>query len=299
STRFTISPSNPIVNTLVTFTATTTGGTSPYTTSWNFGDGATGTGASIAHSYSSVQTFTVTETATDSSLSSQTVTSSHTVAVRPTPTLSTSFTFLPAAPLVKSPVAFAAVTTGGTSPYTISWGFGDGTTGTGSTATYAYSAAGTFTVILTVNDSRLPRQNASSQLSITVTSPPPTLTAIFTYSPSMPQVGQQIPFSASTNGGTAPYTFGWSLGDGSVTSGSIVTHTYSSAGTFNVVLTTEDAGSPQQTATFQQFITVSSPPPPPLTASFTYSPASLQVGQQVTFSGTASGGTAPYSFAWS
>lgn len=299
STRFTISPSNPIVNTLVTFTATTTGGTSPYTTSWNFGDGATGTGASIAHSYSSVQTFTVTETATDSSLSSQTVTSSHTVAVRPTPTLSTSFTFLPAAPLVKSPVAFAAVTTGGTSPYTISWGFGDGTTGTGSTATHAYSAAGTFTVILTVNDSGLPRQTASSQLSITVTSPPPTLTAIFTYSPSMPQVGQQITFSASTNGGTAPYTLGWSLGDGSVTSGSIVTHTYSSTGTFNAVLTAEDAGSPQQTATFQQTVTVTNPPPPTLVAGFSYSPISPEAGQQLEFTGSASGGVTPYVFSWS
>ncbi len=298
STSFTISPSNPIVNTPVTFTSTTTGGTSPYTTTWNFGDGATGTGASVTQTYSSVQPFIVTETATDSSSSSQTVTVSQTVTIQPTP-LSTSFTFLPATPIASSPVAFSAVTTGGTSPYTINWDFGDGTTGTGSTATHAYSTAGTFTVILTANDSGSPRQTASSQLSITVASPPSTLTAIFTYSPSSPQVGQPITFSASTNGGTAPYTFGWSLGDGSVTSGSIVTHTYSSAGTFNVVLTTEDAGSPQQTATFQQSITVSSPPPPPLTASFTYSPASLQVGQQVTFSGTASGGTAPYSFAWS
>src|SRR5207302_379783 len=145
----------------------------------------------------------------------------------------------------------------------------------------------------------LPRQTASSQLSITVTSPPPTLTAISSYSPSIHQVGQQITFSASTNGGTAPYTLGWSLGDGSVTSGSIVTHTYSSTGTFNAVLTAEDAGSPQQTATFQQTVTVTNPPPPTLVAGFSYSPISPEAGQQLEFTGSASGGVTPYVFSWS
>src|SRR5438552_1046920 len=118
--------------------------------------------------------------------------------------LSTSFTISPSNPIVNTPVTFTSTTTGGTSPYTTTWDFGDGATGTGSTATHAYSTAGTFTVILTVNDSGSPRQTASSQLSITVASPPSTLTAIFTYSPSSPQVGQPITFSASTNGGTAP-----------------------------------------------------------------------------------------------
>ena len=115
----------------------------------------------------------------------------------------------------------------------------------------------------------------------------------------MPQVGQQITFSASTNGGTAPYTLGWSLGDGSVTSGSIVTHTYSSTGTFNAVLTAEDAGSPQQTATFQQTVTVTNPPPPTLVAGFSYSPISPEAGQQLEFTGSASGGVTPYVFSWS
>src|SRR5207253_753664 len=35
---------------------------------------------------------------------------------------------------------------------TFAWDFGDGSTGTGETATHAYSAAGTFTVALTVTD---------------------------------------------------------------------------------------------------------------------------------------------------
>jgi len=67
---------------------------------------------------------------------------------------------------------FTAVTTGGTLPYTVSWDFGDGTTGTGSAATHTYTIAGTFSVTLTVVESGSPKQTASSTHSITVSSTP-------------------------------------------------------------------------------------------------------------------------------
>src|SRR5205807_818962 len=67
TTSFTESSSIPIVNLPVPFTAITTGGTTPYTIKWNFGDGTTGTGVSVQHVYSSAQSFPVTERATDSS----------------------------------------------------------------------------------------------------------------------------------------------------------------------------------------------------------------------------------------
>jgi len=82
STTFTASTSTPAVNGAVTFTATTTGGTAPYTITWSFGDGTTGTGASVTHTYSSAQSFTVTENVTDSSTPSQTATSSKTITVK-------------------------------------------------------------------------------------------------------------------------------------------------------------------------------------------------------------------------
>src|SRR6266516_5686450 len=121
------------------------------------------------------------------------------------------------------------------------------------------------------------------------TSPPPTLSASFTYSPSSPQVGQTVLFSGSASGGVSPYSYSWSFGDGSTGTGSSVTHAYASTGSFTVVLTVRDSGSPQQTTTSQQSITISGAPPP-LTASFTYDPSSPQVGQTVLFSGSASGG---------
>src|SRR5213596_3601212 len=186
----------------------------------------------------------------------------------PPPTLSASFTYSPSSPQIGQTVSFTGSASGGTQPYSYSWSFGDGSTGTGSSAKHTYSSAGSFTVTLTVKDSGSPQQTVTSQQTISVTSPPPALTASFTFSPSSPQTGQQVSFTGSASRGTSPYSYSWSFGDGSTGSGSSVTHTYSSAGTYTAVLTVKDSGSPQQTTTSQQSITVTSPPPA-LTASFT------------------------------
>jgi len=154
STGFTFAPMNPSVNTIVTFDATTAGGTSPYTVRWNFGDGSSGTGATVVHTFAGAQSFTVTETATDSSSPSQSATSSNIVNVLATPpSLSTGFTFLPSSPTTNSPVAFTGLTSGGTAPYAYSWDFGDGTTGTGSSTSHVYSSSVSYTVSLQVSDS--------------------------------------------------------------------------------------------------------------------------------------------------
>src|SRR5207247_970298 len=291
-------PSSPQIGQQVTFTASASGGTAPYTDSWSFGDGSTGTGSSATHTYSSAGSFTVTLTVKDSGVPQQTVTSQKTVTVTsPPPPLSASFTYSPSSPQVGQTVSFTGSASGGTSPYSYSWSFGDGSTGTGSSVTHTYASTGSFTIVLTVSDSSSPQQTTTSQQSITVSSTPPALTASFTYSPSSPQAGQQVTFTASASGGTTPYTFSWSFGDGSTGTGSSVTHAYSSAGTFIVALTVKDSGSPQQTATSQKTLTVTSPPPT-LAASFTFSPSSPQAGQQVTFAASATGGTTPYSYTW-
>jgi len=301
SASFTYTPASPSVGSQVTFTGTASGGTQPYSFNWAFGDGSTGTGATATHAYATAGSYTVVLTVKDNASPQQTVTSQQTVTVTsplPQP-LSASFTFNPSSPQTNQQVTFTAAATGGTTPYSFGWTFGDGSSGTGSNVTHAYASAGTFTVVLTTRDSGSPQQTATSQQSVTVTSPPPPpLSASFTYSPSAPIAGQQVTFTASASGGTAPYSFSWNFGDGSTGTGSSISHTYVTAGTFTVVLTVKDSGSPQQTTSSQQFVTVTNPPPPPLTASFTFTPANPQVGQTVSFTGSASGGTPPYTYSW-
>src|SRR5438067_10221670 len=256
STSFTISPTNPLVNKPVTFTSTTVGGTSPYTISWNFGDGSTGAGTSTTHTYSTAQTFTVTETATDSSSPSKTTASSKTVTTSTPPPPSTSFTSSPTSPQVNSPVTFASMTTGGTAPYSITWTFGDGASATGTTVTHTFTSAQSFTVTETATDSSSPLQTATSSKAVTVSPPPPPSTS-FTSSPASPAVNSLVTFTSTTTGGTAPYSTAWTFGDGGSATGATATHTFASAQTFTVTETATDSSSPSQTATSSKTVTVS------------------------------------------
>src|SRR5205809_1218857 len=216
----------------------------------------------------------------------------------PPPTLSASFTYSPSSPQIGQTVSFTGSASGGTQPYSYSWSFGDGSTGTGSSAKHTYSSAGTLDVAFTVKDNGSPQQTKTSQQPISVSGAPPPLTASFAYSPSSTQAGQPVRFTASASGGTSAFTFSWSFGDGTTGTGSPVTHTYSSAGSYTAALTVKEGSSPQQTATAQMTVAVTSPPPP-ISASFTLSPSSPSAGQSVSFAASASGGPPPYNYTWS
>ncbi len=58
-------PATPVENETVTFTGTVAAGTSPITYTWAFGDGATASGATVAHAYTSAGNYTVWMTATN------------------------------------------------------------------------------------------------------------------------------------------------------------------------------------------------------------------------------------------
>src|SRR5205807_3673060 len=193
----------------------------------------TGTGTSILHTFLSAQSFTVTETATDSSSPSQTATSSNIVTISTPPPPSTGFAFLPSSPVVNSPVAFTATTTGGTAPYTISWSFGDGATGVGAITTHTYTTAQSFTVTETATDSSSPSQNAVSSQTIIISALPLPSTS-FTFLPASPMVNTPVTFTATTSGGTPPYSVTWNFGDGASGTGTSVTHTFTSVQSFTV-----------------------------------------------------------------
>ena len=255
STSFTYSPSSPQVSQQVSFTASASGGTAPYTFSWAFGDGATGTGAAVYHTYSTTGSYSVLLTAKDSSPSQQTATSQQTITVTsppPPPSLTASFTESLSNSVVGQTVSFTGSASGGTAPYNYAWNFGDSSTGSGSSASHVYQTAGVYTVVLTVTDAA--GHVVSATNTVTVTLP---LSASFTYSPSNPAPLTNIQFTATATGGTAPYNYSWDFGDGTTGTGAAATHSYLLPGTYTVTLTVVDANGLTTTASTTVTVAIS------------------------------------------
>ncbi len=162
---FQFSPATVAPNQTVTFDATAScGGTVSasgacqssnqiVSYSWTFGDGSTGSGRVVSHSYATVASFVVTLTVTNDRGVAASTTKNVPVSASPNP--SAEFVFSPAAPRVGDSVFFngdqsaAAV---GRRIVRYDWDFGDGTTATGSSTSHQYAAANVYVVQLKVTD---------------------------------------------------------------------------------------------------------------------------------------------------
>jgi PKD repeat protein len=104
----------------------------------------------------------------------------------------------------------------------------------------------------------------------------------FTFDPTAPEVDETVTFDASNSSdlGGNIVSYEWDFGDQTTGSGVNSTHAYSSEGIYIVTLTLTDNDEIADIAT--KIITVMPKPLPP-EASFTFSPASPEVGQTVTF----------------
>ena len=224
---------------------------------WNFGDGSSGSGEIVQHTYRNPGTFPVTLTVIDSIGASNSTTQNVTVGqgALPTAVILTS----PTNPVINQSVNFNASTSRPAPGRTIrsfEWDFGDGTTAGGATVQHAFTQQGTFTVILTVTDDA--GRIATSSTAITVGTGNPT--ADFTFNPSAPRSGQQVTFDASPSQAAAGRTitsFSWAFGDGASGTGRTVVHTFpavSVATTFNVLLTVTDSAG--QTSSVTKPVTV-------------------------------------------
>src|SRR5438445_309920 len=152
--------------------------------------------------------------------------------------LSTSFTLLPLTPIVNATVNLTAIASGGTLPYSYSWSFGDGATGTGLTTTHAYTAIGNYSVTLTVQD--FVGGSATSTQIVRIVPVLP-LAASFIASPTIPDAGQTVTFTAGVQGGNGPYSYSWNLG-GTSKNGNPVSQSFTN-GTYAISLAvTDDAG---------------------------------------------------------
>lgn len=152
---FTYSPQNPIINQAVTFDASASydpdGTIVGY--SWDFGDGKTGSGQTLSHTYTSFGTYIVTLNVTDNDGFTGAKSSQIRIAKVPV----AAFTFAPSSPLAFQTITFNASssTPNGGSISKYFWDFGDDSTAdeTDPITTHAYTPADTYTVTLTITDS--------------------------------------------------------------------------------------------------------------------------------------------------
>jgi len=177
------------------------------------------------------------------------------------------------------------------------WNFGDGTTGSGVTVYNNYSAAGVYTVQLTITDNDGATDTYTQPVVVTAAANQ-LPNAAFSVSPSSGQPGTWFTFSASASSdpdGTIT-SYVWHFGDGNTDSGITAYNSYAASGVYTVQLTVTDNGGGTDTTT--QIVSVQAATAPDLVVqSITYTPGSPALGQSVTFSITvANQGTATAGF---
>ena len=242
--------------------ASASGGAMPYTYAWNNG----ATTASITGVIASTYSVTIVDANGCSATSSATVTEP---------------TVLVAATVVDSNISCngfsnggaSTSATGGTAPYTYSW------SNSATTASITGVAAGTYTVTVTdVN-------GCSSTSSATVTEPASLIAASIVDSNTTCNGFSDGGATAFTTGGTAPYTYSWS---NAATTASI---TGIIAGTYTITITDAKGCSNTSSATVTQ-------PTSLIATAVTNNNVSIFGGSDGQVTGSATGGTTPYTYSW-
>ncbi len=168
---FTAWPTTGVKPLTVDFTNTST---CNYTTSrWDFGNGVTSTLPSPTHTYTATGVYTVALMVSGPG-GTDTLTRTNYITVTPgcIPLTDVAFTYVPAQPVIHSPVTFTAIITpsDATTPITYTWDFGDGVTTTVTTASvqHTYAVSGTQTVSVTAYNRCTPAGVTSTLINIEI-----------------------------------------------------------------------------------------------------------------------------------
>lgn len=270
ATQSCISPLN------VTFTNNSTSSTSPLTYNWQFGGGASSTAQSPNHVYFS-GIYSPTLIVTDTLGCADTVSANISVT-----DVNAAFTPSQTNICIGQAVQFTDNTNFATS---WNWSFGDGGTSTQQNPTYTYNTGGNYTVTLTVGYNGCSDVTTSA---VTVSAP---VTGTFTGTPvSSCNLPLNVNFTANAPGNSG---LQWTFGDGGTGTGSPVSHSYNTAGSYTVTLGIQNAQGCVYNVTQGNYINVGPP-----TASFSPDVTQGCAPLAVQFTNTSSSSAPITSYQW-
>jgi gliding motility-associated-like protein len=197
---------------------------------WDFGDGFTGTGQIVNHTYNLLGTYTVKLKVIPigDCVTGDSFLISHPVVVEKNNSnqINLNYTFN------NCQVQFTGVTNAVNSLNWL-WDFGDGTSGTGQTANHIYQQTGTYTVTLTTVPTEA---NCIIYDTLTYTKSINIKDTISKVDFTNTLANCQMQFTGATNS-TSSLQWIWDFGDNNSGSGQIVNHSYQQSGTYPVMLT--------------------------------------------------------------
>lgn len=185
------------------------------------------------------------------------------------------------------PVQFGVAVSGGVGPFALLWVFGDGNAATGAYTNHSYGEAGVYRVTLWMNGSDGSSRVVQRAVSVNDQLVAPTIAL----TPDPAPLDGAVYLSATPHGGTPPYTYAWSLGDGTTAANeSTISHVFASDAPYRVTLEVRDADGEVAVGSVvhSTALTVE------VVAGATIGAAPLSV----TFSATALGGFPGYAFFW-
>jgi PKD repeat protein len=228
-----------------TLTATVTAGTN-VSYAWDFGDGETGSGALVTHTYPASGVYTAVVTASNP-VNQQLATTLVEIGDEAIAGLAAE-NDSPTA--LGDPTTLTATVTAGTN-VSYAWDFGDGATGVGAVLTHTYPANGVYTAVVTASN------NTNDQVATTIVQVGKVPIVGLTAENSSPTVlGDATVFTATIQFGTG-VTYTWDFGDGATGAGMLATHVYTAAGVYTATVTATNALGSETAITV---VTVVAPP---------------------------------------